>query len=322
MIKAIETVYKGYRFRSRLEARWAVFFDSAGIKWQYEHEGFQLSSGERYLPDFYLPELDVFAEVKGGGYDDTSKRFYLAGKMDRWRDPILDQYYCTNPYIPGLREAMFHACDTEETVVEHSMQAICNADWVFAYISTLDCFGTIAEIGYAAGINKPTYVAVDASCLSIFDTGGHGVYLAGSSQEWVEDESMLAGHTCVDSAGNEECHTHSSSQSFLEAKARLGECWFPATMATHSRVVDGSMYAVAWFNQIFHHFKIRDDEQKAKTLSRDSGKKVVILRDIPSVKQSFRCFTPGNYSGSRYTFLRASDFDFSQARSARFEFNR
>jgi hypothetical protein len=27
-IKAIETSYKGYRFRSRLEARWAVFFDA------------------------------------------------------------------------------------------------------------------------------------------------------------------------------------------------------------------------------------------------------------------------------------------------------
>ena len=31
-IKAIETVYKGYRFRSRLEARWAVFFDACGVK--------------------------------------------------------------------------------------------------------------------------------------------------------------------------------------------------------------------------------------------------------------------------------------------------
>jgi hypothetical protein len=27
-IKAIETRYKGYRFRSRLEARWSVFFDA------------------------------------------------------------------------------------------------------------------------------------------------------------------------------------------------------------------------------------------------------------------------------------------------------
>lgn len=65
MIKAIETVYKGYRFRSRAEARWAVFFDNAGIKWMYEPEGFKLSDGTMYLPDFYLPEMDCFFEVKG-----------------------------------------------------------------------------------------------------------------------------------------------------------------------------------------------------------------------------------------------------------------
>lgn len=54
MIKAIETRYKGYHFRSRLEARWAVFFDALGIEWQYEPEGFELPSG-KYLPDFFLP---------------------------------------------------------------------------------------------------------------------------------------------------------------------------------------------------------------------------------------------------------------------------
>ena len=42
MLKAIETFYNGYRFRSRLEARWAVFFDSAGIEYVYEPEGFKL----------------------------------------------------------------------------------------------------------------------------------------------------------------------------------------------------------------------------------------------------------------------------------------
>lgn len=63
MIKAIETHYKGYRFRSRLEARWAVFFDALGIEWLYEHEGYQLPSG-LYLPDFWLPKLEMYAEVK------------------------------------------------------------------------------------------------------------------------------------------------------------------------------------------------------------------------------------------------------------------
>lgn len=64
-IKPIETHYKGYRFRSRLEARWAVFFDAIGIRYLYEPEGFRLSDGTLYLPDFYLPESKAFFEVKG-----------------------------------------------------------------------------------------------------------------------------------------------------------------------------------------------------------------------------------------------------------------
>jgi hypothetical protein len=81
-IKPIETVYKGYRFRSRLEARWAVFFDELGVKWLYEHEGFELPGVGRYLPDFYLPEFDEYVEVKGGHIQlpDTPS-VYMAGKM-------------------------------------------------------------------------------------------------------------------------------------------------------------------------------------------------------------------------------------------------
>ena len=63
-IKAIETTYNGYKFRSRLEARWAVFFDVANIKYEYEPEGYELADNERYLPDFYLPDEDIFVEVK------------------------------------------------------------------------------------------------------------------------------------------------------------------------------------------------------------------------------------------------------------------
>lgn len=53
-IKAIQTQYKGYHFRSRLEARWAVFFDACGYQWEYEPEGFDLGDGVYYLPDFKL----------------------------------------------------------------------------------------------------------------------------------------------------------------------------------------------------------------------------------------------------------------------------
>lgn len=64
-IKAIETVYAGYRFRSRLEARWAVFFDALNIRYEYEKEGFDLGDGMRYLPDFWLPEQRCWIEIKG-----------------------------------------------------------------------------------------------------------------------------------------------------------------------------------------------------------------------------------------------------------------
>lgn len=54
-IRAIETRYKGYRFRSRLEARWAIYFDALEVAWEYEPEGFVLPNGDWYLPDFWLP---------------------------------------------------------------------------------------------------------------------------------------------------------------------------------------------------------------------------------------------------------------------------
>jgi hypothetical protein len=72
-IKAIETQYRGYRFRSRTEARWAIYFDALGVKWEYELEGYALSSGDLYLPDFYFPRYDAFGEVKPSNFEKDSK---------------------------------------------------------------------------------------------------------------------------------------------------------------------------------------------------------------------------------------------------------
>ena len=69
----IPTVWNGYHFRSRLEARWAVFFTSLGIAFEYEPEGFDLPSG-RYLPDFLLPHVGMFAEVKPQALTPAEKR--------------------------------------------------------------------------------------------------------------------------------------------------------------------------------------------------------------------------------------------------------
>lgn len=75
-IKPIETEYNGYRFRSRLEARWAVFLDALHVRYEYEPEGFDLGNGMYYLPDFRVKcygkrgdynadPFDLYIEVKG-----------------------------------------------------------------------------------------------------------------------------------------------------------------------------------------------------------------------------------------------------------------
>lgn len=56
----IETMYAGTRFRSRLEARWACFFD--GIKWRWEYEPFD---ADGYIPDFLVFGVQqMLVEVK------------------------------------------------------------------------------------------------------------------------------------------------------------------------------------------------------------------------------------------------------------------
>ncbi len=72
-ITPIQTEYKGYLFRSRLEARWAVFFDAMGIEWEYEPEGLVLSDGTWYLPDFYLLNFRCYFEVKRKSVKDTDE---------------------------------------------------------------------------------------------------------------------------------------------------------------------------------------------------------------------------------------------------------
>ena len=64
-VHSIPTVYNGYKCRSLAEARWMKLLDKAGVQYAYESEGFQLSDGTKYLPDFYLPRQDCFFEVKG-----------------------------------------------------------------------------------------------------------------------------------------------------------------------------------------------------------------------------------------------------------------
>lgn len=84
-MQPIETHYAGCRFRSRLEARWAVFFDRLGAHWQYEPQGFEIA-GRPYLPDFLLTDCGTWVEVKGNP-DDLDRDFIEAAALELPRMP-------------------------------------------------------------------------------------------------------------------------------------------------------------------------------------------------------------------------------------------
>jgi len=99
-IKAIETVYNGYRFRSRLEARWALFFDKLGLPWEYEPEGFDLGAQGWYLPDFRVmtPQGNVcWYEIKPKHVKDDPKfRAFRDSMQSEFEDFLM-----TNAREPG-----------------------------------------------------------------------------------------------------------------------------------------------------------------------------------------------------------------------------
>ena len=78
MITAIPTMYKGIQMRSRLEAKWAAFFDA--LRWNWTYEPFDLAG---YIPDFVLnfEKKPVLVEVKGADAEiDEAVRKFRASK--------------------------------------------------------------------------------------------------------------------------------------------------------------------------------------------------------------------------------------------------
>lgn len=187
-IKPIETVYKGYRFRSRLEARWAVFFDSLGLQYSYEPEGFNLQALGCYLPDFYLHDEKMWVEIKP--FLEPFKRIYLAGKIKYgdWREGISSDItdadfledsevqitgyplICTGPFFIPCGHGTAHgrnthgvAADegvTQRNVTTKSFSGIERAQTVFVWIDDLTCYGTLIECGYAYARRKDIRVGI------------------------------------------------------------------------------------------------------------------------------------------------------------------
>jgi hypothetical protein len=101
--ESVATDYADCRFRSRREARWAIFLDVAGIAWKYEPRVLTVSGSMRgivyrWLPDFYLPQCEQYAEVKGFLYHDAFSR--LMGIARGSDHDIVILGHASDPWTP------------------------------------------------------------------------------------------------------------------------------------------------------------------------------------------------------------------------------
>lgn len=132
-MKSIPCTYKGVKMRSRLEATWAAVLDNYGIEWVYEPEGYELSDGTLYLPDFYLPRANMIFEVKGVMTE------FDEHKIRQW---VADAH---RPAAIGFPDGRFKACsrDWEEEV----------ENWVFddgAFINKCSNCGGVSFMAFGA----------------------------------------------------------------------------------------------------------------------------------------------------------------------------
>lgn len=149
-IKAIETKLFGYTFRSRLEARWAAFFQLCGWRWDYEPVDF-----EGWMPDFALYGANqiTYVEVKPFVACDRS----VARKIDNsscddevlilgQTCPLPDEnrsHASRGPHILGwMREKQYCDCGLDENGDPCDCEALW--EWENAYF----CWNTKDQIGF------------------------------------------------------------------------------------------------------------------------------------------------------------------------------
>lgn len=117
-LRPIQVKWHGCRFRSKLEAQWAVVFECIGLEWEYEPTGYDLGNGLWYMPDFAVAGLVgvgegwAFVEVKGRmtdldrrKIDALSKTYpvYVVGSIP-YNDPFGDQHraFARDTYFHSL----------------------------------------------------------------------------------------------------------------------------------------------------------------------------------------------------------------------------
>lgn len=192
-IKAIETSYDYHRFRSRLEARWAVFFNTMKIEYRYEPQGFHLENRVgwldhmtkvltfNYLPDFYLPKFKCWCEAKPTAFTNEERikcMFLCEATKERVimldGEPAFKEY----EYFEYQSEASRETFEKDGRLFPYDRPAGAYQDVYLALISNWfdeDRFGVMMGYGDDAQSYGEDYNAsVKAALSARFEFGEHG----------------------------------------------------------------------------------------------------------------------------------------------------
>jgi hypothetical protein len=176
-IAAVPTRYAGVQFRSRLEARWAVFFDL--IDWRWEYEPLDLDG---YIPDFIISfeSRPLLVEVKPATHreDLTEAMRTIETRAIEWLSPD------RNPW-PGL-DARFAHLNSEE--FDHDAwnrwctrtrdALVVGANWQCGILDDScaeEAIGAVSDFGYSGRAWSDAQIR---SC------AGHGWTLTSCSGLW------------------------------------------------------------------------------------------------------------------------------------------
>lgn len=278
-IKAIQTIYNGYKFRSRLEARWAVFFDEVGVEYEYECQGFDLGDGGWYLPDFYLPQLETWVEIKPDIGDKTEhRRVYLAGKVVNdggWRNNIklLGVPVCSPDEEKAHNAGLHYACSsgrTKQDILDQCLYGISGSSVLFAWIDRLDTFGTFAEIGFAKALGKEVWIAIDEKLWPQIQYVSEKEYQ--DYQKWLHIPTEDA-----DPENDEDDAFYRISWDVERFESAGHELWFLVEMADHSGFFSSADQAfLQWAN-------CGDDkaDKKMRKLAEGTKQQCWIIRGNP-----------------------------------------
>lgn len=117
-VQSIPTVYRGILFRSALETKWAMMLDIIGIQFKYESRLFKTNDGY-YLPDFWLPDLGCWLELKPSTDEGPSDDEYLKAQAVADQDKKPCFIVCGFPksekgcnqailFLPGTKPVHFY----------------------------------------------------------------------------------------------------------------------------------------------------------------------------------------------------------------------